>query len=99
MVSEWQPGTLRFTGHALRQMFARRISAAVVRAAVEQGETIADYPGDRPHPSRLLLAYVDDRPIHVVLGYNQAQDTGYVITAYEPDPAIWRPGFKERRQP
>jgi hypothetical protein len=41
---------LTFTGHALRQMFARGIMAEEVRAAITSGETIADYPDDQPWP-------------------------------------------------
>jgi hypothetical protein len=98
MADRWAPGTLEFTGHALNQMFARHIDTGAVRATVEHGETIADYPDDWPWPSRLLLAKVDGRPIHIVLAYNASLDTGYVVTAYEPDPALWQPGFRQRRQ-
>lgn len=97
MADKWTPDKLIFTGHALRQMFARQIDTAAVRAVVEQGATIADYADDQPYPSRLLLAFVDDRPLHVVLGYNQDQRIGYVVTAYSPDPTQWEPDFKTRR--
>jgi hypothetical protein len=78
-------------------MFERQIAPEAVRHVVEEGQTIADYPDDQPCPSRLLLGFVDDRPIHVVLGYNEQQGVGYVVTAYVPDPARWDEDFKQRR--
>lgn len=88
---------LIFSGHAMDRMFARGIRPEDVRSAVDRGELIADYPDDRPYPGRLLLASVDDRAIHVVLGYDATTDTGYVITAYIPDPALWESDFKTRK--
>jgi len=68
-----------------------------VRHVVEHGQAIAEYPDDKPYPSRLLLAFVNDRPLHVVLGYDGGQGIGYIVTAYVPDPDIWQPDFKQRR--
>lgn len=76
MASDWAFDKLVFTGHAPRQMFARRITADEVRIAVSQGEPVADYPDDKPYPSRLLLAFVDARPMHVVLGYDELSRVG-----------------------
>ena len=53
--------TLIFTGHAFTRMFARAISPDEVRAVVDRGETIAEYPDDTPYPSALLLATVGGR--------------------------------------
>lgn len=39
-------------------MFERRLSAEVVRAVVEGGETIEAYPDDQPVPSRLVLGWL-----------------------------------------
>ena len=99
MKSEFDVKELVITGHAGRQMFARRISVDEVRVVVEGGETIGDYPDDTPYPSRLLSGVVDGRAIHVVLAYDEATASGYVVTAYEPDPRLWRPNFKKRRTP
>lgn len=97
MADRWTPDKLIYTGHALRQMFERQIGTDAVRHVVEHGQTIAEYPDDEPHPSRLLLAFVNDRPIHVVLGYDRPQRIGYIVTAYVPDPDIWQSDFKQRR--
>ncbi|WP_228024518.1 DUF4258 domain-containing protein [cf. Phormidesmis sp. LEGE 11477] len=57
---------LIWSGHAIKQMFQRRISKKAVTAVVTNGEVIADYSDDRPYPSCLLLGYVGKRALHVV---------------------------------
>ena len=63
------------------------------------GEVIATYPDDTPLPSRLVLGWLGDRPLHVVAADNDTDQVTVVITVYEPDPAIWEPRFKSRRKP
>ncbi len=91
--------SLLFSAHALRQMFARSISADDIRAVVDEGEVIASYADDKPYPSELLLGSPTGRPLHVVLAYNQDARTGYVLTAYVPDPKLWSGDHKTRRNP
>jgi hypothetical protein len=43
-------------------MFKRNISVDDVKRGIEGGETIAEYPYDKPYPSYLMLASVNDRP-------------------------------------
>ncbi len=52
--------------HAVEQMFKRSITQAEVEAVIEQGTTIANYPDDKPYPSMLRLAFVDD-PLFTLL--------------------------------
>ncbi len=90
--------SLRYTGHALRQMFARSVSVDEVKAVVENGEVIATYPDDRPYPSDLLLGLgLSKRPLHVVLAYNEEDRSGYVVTVYVPDSKLWSDDYKSRR--
>ena len=91
--------SLVFSGHALRQMSARSITAQDIRAVVDEGEVIASYPGDRPYPSELLLGFSAGLPLHVVLAYNEATRTGYVVTTYVPTPKLWSEGYRTRRKP
>lgn len=93
------PSRLVFRTHAIRRMFQRRISVAEVRAIVERDEMIEDRPDDLTHPSRLLLGTASGRPLHVVIAEDTATATTIVVTVYEPDRALWRPGFKRRRKP
>lgn len=87
-----------FSGQAVRQMFARSVTADDIRAVIGEGVVIASYPNDRPYPSELLLAFSGGRPLHVILAYNEATRTGYVVTAYVPDPKLWGKDFKTRRK-
>ena len=89
---------LVFSRHAIQQMFLRRISQKEVQAVVAYGEVIEENPDDTPYPSYLILDFLEGKPIHVVFSYNEATDTGYVVTAYIPDTSIWLDGFKTRRQ-
>ena len=87
-----------FSGHAIRQMFNRRISKNNVLHIIKNGQIIIDYPDDQPYPSCLLLGFIDDKPIHVVLANDKENQTGIVITAYIPDPLLWSDDFKARRK-
>jgi hypothetical protein len=79
-------------------MFQRRISEDDVRHVLETGETIETYPDDTPYPSRLILGRWNARPLHVVAAENVEAAETIVITAYEPDPEEWEPGFKRRKR-
>ena len=92
--------SLTFSRHALERMLQRRVTPAEVRAVVDGGEIVEAYPEDQPFPGYLLLGTVAARsggPLHVVLGYDSNTETGYVVTTYVPDPAIWHPDWKTRR--
>jgi hypothetical protein len=86
-----------FSGHAVRQMFSRGILKADVLTAIRGGTVILEYPDDTPYPSRLILGFVNDIPLHVVFAVNKEQQIGIVITAYIPDPLLWSENFKLRR--
>jgi hypothetical protein len=89
---------LVFRVHALSRMFVRSITAAEVRTVIEEGQTIERYPDDVPYPSRLLLGFVGGRALHVVVADGADDGETIVVTVYEPDPALWRPGFRRRRR-
>lgn len=86
-----------FSGHAVRQMFSRGILKADVLAVIESGTVILEYPDDTPYPSRLILGFVNNVPLHVVFAVDSKQHIGIVITAYIPDPRLWSENFKLRR--
>lgn len=79
-------------------MFQRRISADDVRQVLSFGEVIEEYTDDQPFPSRLYLALVAGRPLHVVVAGEDLSDTCIIVTAYEPDLERWEPGFRRRRK-
>lgn len=88
---------LVFRVHAIQMMFKRGISRNDVRHVVGNGEVIREYLDDRPFPSRLILGWREKRPIHVVAA-DDDDDQTIIITAYEPDPAIWEPDFKTKKE-
>lgn len=88
---------LKFSRHAVTQMFARSIQKDDVLSVLQSGNTVTSYPDDRPLPSKLILGFVDGRPIHIVVAYDEIKKTCILITAYVPDPKIWKSDFKTRR--
>jgi hypothetical protein len=88
---------LVFRVHAIQRMFQRRLSVDDIHYVLASGEVIEDYPDDTPYPSRLVLGWRGARPIHVVVADNAETKETIVITAYEPDPAQWEPGFRRRK--
>jgi len=91
------PAKLVFRVHAMQRMYERGITADDVREVVESGEAIEMYPEDLPYPSRLMLGWRGTRPIHVVVAENQEEDEVVVVTVYEPEEALWAPGFRRRK--
>jgi len=89
---------LVFRVHAIARMFERAVSEEEVRTVLEGGEIIERYPDDTPYPSRLVLGSAGGRPIHVVAADNRQDHEVIVITVYEPDPALWEPDFRRRKQ-
>jgi hypothetical protein len=78
-------------------MFQRRISDPDIRELLERGTIIEDFPDDIPYPSCLISGTVNDRPLHVVIAYNNVDSEAIVITAYEPDPDTWSENNTRRR--
>lgn len=87
-----------FRVHALKRMFERQISVADVHEVIENGETINTYDDDTPYPSRLILGWIDLRPLHVVCADEPESDNAIIITVYEPDLTLWEPDFKRKRK-
>jgi hypothetical protein len=48
-------------------MFARAISVAEIQAVINRSDIIAEYPGDKPYPTVMLLGFVMERPLHVLV--------------------------------
>ena len=77
-------------------MFERRVSEVDVEHVLATGEVIVAYPDDTPYPIRLLLGHVGTRPLHVVVADDVEGDRTVIVTAYEPDPALWSHDFRRR---
>jgi hypothetical protein len=88
---------LTFRVHAIEKMFERGISRDDVRHVIDTGEVIHTYPDDTPYASRLILGWRDERPLHVVAADNETEDVTIIITAYEPNAALWEPDFRKKK--
>lgn len=90
--------TVTYKFHGAQQMFARRIIEPEIETIIATGEVIANYPDDRPYPSVLLHKFVGIRPLYAVVARDTAGNY-YVVTAYQPDPALWESDYKFKRKP
>lgn len=91
-------GQITYRLHALQQMFDRGINRADVRGVIQSSEVIeASHRTGRPLPTRLLLGWIGDRPLHVVIA-DHPDGTHYVITVYEPHAERWGADFRERKE-
>ncbi len=79
-------------------MFVRGISTDEIEYILKNGETIMEYPEDKPYPSKLLFAFCNKRPLHLVYSYNTQDDTYVIITSYEPSLDVWENDFKTRKK-
>jgi len=90
--------TLLFSGHAVRRMLVRGVDEAAVRAVLDAGDAIENYPDDTPYPRALYLGFLmPGKPLHVVAADDVAAQYTIVITVYEPDPGLWDATFRQRK--
>lgn len=78
-------------------MFGRGIDVDDVTKVLAEGKDIETYADDSPYPSRLVLGWVGERPLHVVMADDYGNDLKIVITVYEPEPGLWDDGFERRK--
>ncbi len=91
-----EAGKIIFRTHAIQRMFQRRVDEKDVRSVLETGEIIEVYSDDTPYPSRLILGWLESRPLHVVAADNIDDNETIVITVYEPEQDKWSLNFKRR---
>lgn len=89
-------GNFEFSQHAVDQAIIRHISVQELREAIAVGEIIEVYPEDKYGPSCLIFGMTSvGRPVHVQCS-DPSRPRVKIITAYEPDSALWIE-FKVRR--
>ncbi len=88
-----------FSGHAVQRMFERGLGKDDVVMVLREGDVIQDYPDDTPYRSCVMLGWARGHPVHVLAALDDASRTAVVVTAYEPDPALWSKDFRTRRNP
>lgn len=89
--------SIKYSDHAVLQMFKRGIDTFDVEMVIKQGEVIKSYLDDKPYPSFLILGFSKEIAIHLVVAKNIVLNECVVVTAYIPDPAIWMEDFKIKR--
>ena len=87
---------LLYLPHAVRQMARpeRMITSGEVRAAVDLGELVEDYPDDARGHSCLLLGRGGERSVHVVCA--PKEEYLAIITAYVPSADEWEADLRTR---
>ncbi len=85
---------IEFTLHAREKMYLRGINASNVKQTLLEGEIIEEYLDDKPYPSFLLCAKLDEKYLHVVCAV--AREQLFIITTYYPDVNIWLSHRKRR---
>ena len=75
--------------HALERMFERNVTCDELTVIIKKGELVENYPNNIPYPSKLVLGKANNRPLHVVFTFNEAEKSVVVVTVYEPDPRKW----------
>ena len=88
---------IKYSAHALQQLFLRNISTDDVEEVIRKGITVVEYADDTPYPSFLLLGIIAGRPIHVVAASND-EGTCIIVTVYEPSLELWENDFRTRRR-
>ena len=92
-----QERKIRWSAHCLERMNERDISTADVKACIENGEIIEEYPDDFPYPSCLIFGHASENGIiHVVAGTDY--EYVFIITAYIPNTVKFEPDLKTRRK-
>ncbi|MEW5798429.1 MAG: DUF4258 domain-containing protein [Bacteroidota bacterium] len=87
-----------FRVHAVQRMFERQITENEVKEVIQTGKIIARYPEDKPFPSKLVLGWIKNRPIHIVVAESVSTNDVIVITVYEPTLDKWEENFEARRK-
>ncbi len=82
--------------HATVRMTQENISKKEVSHVLDAGKAIENYSDDKPFPSKLILGWVNEKPIHVVIAEDKAKEILYVITVYRPTLNKWKSGYEIR---
>lgn len=85
-----------FSAHSLKAMINRNIYVDEVNEVISLGDVIMSYENDKPYPSKLLLKFVNNRPIHIVVAQDLETLDCILVTCYIPDPNLWDADFKRK---
>jgi len=77
-------------------MLERSIDGKEISYVLKTGKVIKSYDNDKPYPSKLILGFIESKPVHIVFALNEEDKEIIVITVYEPDPLKWDSKFERR---
>ena len=85
--------TKKFSRHAVAKMFQRNITKSEIDNVIVSGQVINEYPDDSPFPSFLLFGFYNNRPLHIVIAFNNSEHICIIVTVYIPDPKLWTDNY------
>ena len=91
-------GSVEWRKHTLQRLGERNVSQKDVLQILKSGEVIQYYSNDRPFPSMLMFGWIEDRPLHTVMSYDEIGDKAYIITVYEPSLDVFESDYKTKKQ-
>ena len=92
-------GNVRISEHGYDELADDGILVRDVVTGVVDSVVIQNYPDYPKGPCGLVLERDgNDEPIHAVWGIPRGQtEPDVLVTAYRPDPTVWKPSFVRRR--
>jgi hypothetical protein len=88
--------SISYRVHALERLFERNVSCEELANIIRKGELVENYPNNKPFPSKLVLGFANNRPLHVVFTFNKDEKSAVVVTVYEPDSRKWTKNLVRR---
>jgi hypothetical protein len=91
-------GNIEWRKHAFQRMLERGVKREDVKKIIIEGEMIEMYDSNKPFPSALFFKILNNKPLHVVVAFEEKQNKAYIITTYEPKLEIFESDYKTRKK-
>ncbi len=91
-------GNVLWTYHVNMRMKGRFIPRNVILCSTDSYEIIESYPKDKYFPSYLMRSQHEQTAFHVLFAADVEGGNVRVVTAYYPNPHVWRDGMRKRRE-